>query len=196
MRPIEAGTCIDKACVSRWMLVLVLVALPLPVRAIDFELVALSRIAMGNQVERVDEHGTPGGSSADLSGAIRSILDDYPTADLAGFATDGEYYYLYNAQTPTRGGRGEIFRLNLDGSGGYTLSGRFDHSETQSFRGFATDGDYFYWLNTSGSGDWGGASFGRRLGTRQPSTRSRAVRSGTRGTIGTAWRPTALGSTY
>lgn len=101
------------------------------------------------KVERFNRDGTGRTEICDLSpGAYNNI------GVWRGFATDGDYFYLLN----TNGGepwKGRIDRVNLDGTGRTEIldfsPGPLD--EAQDWHGFATDGEYFYFLNTDGPGD-------------------------------------------
>jgi len=83
-----------------------------------------------------------------------TLLDVDPTPfgsieNWRGFATDGQYYYFLNTNGGTPN-RGRIDRLNLDGTGRTTLLD-LDPSvfgAIEAFRGFATDGRYYYLLQT------------------------------------------------
>ncbi len=97
----------------------------------------------------------------DPTGSTRTnILDVEPfpftnIGDWIGFATDGEHYYFLN----TDGGGafpGRIDRVNLDGTGRTTVAdvAPSEFNSINDWRGFATDGDFFYFLNTDGGGDF------------------------------------------
>ena len=97
----------------------------------------------------------------DLDGTNRVIgiadIDPSPYAAVEawrGFATDGEFFYLLN----TNGGGGvlgRVERINLDGTGPRVTLFDIDPSlfnDIENWKGLATDGNYFFVLNTIESG--------------------------------------------
>ena len=93
--------------------------------------------------------------SLNFDGTVRTnLLDVDPTPfgsvqDWKGFATDGDYYYFLN----TNGNatyQGNIDRVNLDGTGRTTVVDIAPSPFTaiDAWRGFATDGEFFYLLQT------------------------------------------------
>lgn len=101
------------------------------------------------RIDRTDRDGTNRTTIADLDPSVFNDIEDW-----LGFATDGQYFYLLNTEgaSGTNGIRGRVDRVDLDGTNRVTL---FDiepdpFSNIAAWKGFATDGRYFYLLNTDG----------------------------------------------
>jgi len=102
--------------------------------------------AYRGHIDRVNLDGTGRTPIADIEPSPFSNVRDWK-----GFATDGFHFYLLNTENPGGFG-GQIDRINMDGTGRVKFAdvAPSPFNSIASWKGFATDGLHFYYLNTDG----------------------------------------------
>ena len=101
---------------------------------------------------RIDRTAMDGSGRTPVADIDPSEFDDIE--DWNGFATDGNFFYLLNTGG-TGAVHGQIDRVNLDGSGRTKIADLDPtyYGAIEQWLGFATDGQFFYLLNTEAGND-------------------------------------------
>jgi hypothetical protein len=111
--------------------------------------------AFPGRIDRTNLDGTGRTQVADLDPSVFTDIEEFQ-----GFAADNQYFYLLNTEAPDTGGNdGQIWRVNKDGTNPLQILDvePAPFSNINDWKGFATDGQSFYFLNTNG----GAAFLGR-----------------------------------